>query len=132
MDDININKAAIIRRCLTRVQEEYRDDPGRLDDSTIQDSIILNLLRACEASIALAMHRIAAERLGIPQTSRDAFDILATHGLITHTTAAAMKNMVGFRNIAVHDYQRIQLEIIQSILTQHLTDFSSYLNELTL
>lgn len=132
MDDISINKAAIIRRCLSRVQEEYRDDPDRLDDFTIQDSIILNLLRACEASIDLAMHRIAAERLGIPQTSRDAFDILANHKLITSPTAAAMKNMVGFRNIAVHDYQRIQIEIMQSILTSHLSDFSSYLDELEL
>lgn len=132
MDDININKAAIIRRCLSRVQEEYRDDPRRLDDFTIQDSIILNLLRACEASIDLAMHRIAAERLGIPQTSRDAFDILANHGHITSPTAISMKNMVGFRNIAVHDYQRIQLDIIQAILTSHLGDFSNYLNELAL
>ena len=132
MDDININKAALIRRCLSRIQEEYRDDPGRLDDFTIQDSIILNLLRACEASIDLAMHRIAAERLGIPQTSRDAFDILANHRLITKSTAVAMKNMVGFRNIAVHDYQRIQMEIIQAILTSHLSDFSGYLHELAL
>lgn len=130
MDDISINKAAIIRRCLSRVHEEYRDDPARLNDFTIQDSIILNLLRACEASIDLAMHRIAAERLGIPQTSRDAFDILATRGLITNSTASVMKNMVGFRNIAVHDYQRIQLEILQAILTSHLGDFSIYLKEL--
>jgi len=132
MDDIAINKAEVIRRCLTRVAEEYRGDASRLENFTIQDSIILNLLRACEASIDLAMHRIAAGRLGIPQNSRDAFDILASAKLISSTCSDTMKLMDGFRNIAVHDYQRIQLEILSAILANHLSDFESYLQELGL
>jgi len=34
-----------------------------------------------------------------------------------------MKNMVGYRNIAVHEYQTLQLPIIVAIITQHLDDF---------
>jgi uncharacterized protein YutE (UPF0331/DUF86 family) len=132
MDDIAINKAEVIRRCLARIAEEYRGDASRLRNFTTQDSVILNLLRACEASIDLAMHRIAAGRLGIPQNSRDAFDILASAKLISCACAESLKNMVGFRNIAVHDDQRIQLEILTAILTDHLTDFESYLQELGL
>ena len=132
MDDIVINKAEIIRRCLARINEEFRDDPSRLEDFTIQDSVILNLLRACEASIDLAMHQVAVGHHGIPQNSRDAFDILASNGLITQACAETMKHMVGFRNIAVHDYQRIQIAILNAILTRNLTDFESYLHELTL
>lgn len=132
MDDVAINKAAIIRRCLSRIGEEFRNDPSRLDNFTIQDSVVLNLLRACEASIDLAMHRVASDRLGIPQTSRDAFDLLAANSVVTPSCAAAMKNMVGFRNIAVHDYQRIQTGILQSILTRNLSDFETYLRELHL
>jgi len=132
MDDIAINKAEIIRRCLARIAEEFRDDSSRLKNFTIQDSIILNLLRACEASIDLAMHRVAVGHLGIPQNSRDAFDILSTHGLISQSCAESMKHMVGFRNIAVHDYQRIQTIILNAILTRHLTDFEAYLHELAL
>ena len=132
MDDIAINKASIIRRCLARIGEEFRNDPSRLEDYTIQDSVILNLLRACEASIDLAMHKVAAGRYGIPQNSRDAFDLLATNGVISSECAQAMKHMVGFRNIAVHDYQRIQIEILDSILKRNLTDFESYLKMLNL
>jgi uncharacterized protein YutE (UPF0331/DUF86 family) len=132
MDDIAINKAEAIRRCLGRIAEEYRGDGSRLRNFTTQDSVILNLLRACEASIDLAMHRIAVGRLGIPQNSRDAFDILASTKLISSSCAESLKNMVGFRNIAVHDYQRIQLEILTAILSDHLTDFESYLQELGL
>jgi uncharacterized protein YutE (UPF0331/DUF86 family) len=132
IDDIDLNKAAIIRRCLQRISEEYRDDPGRLDDFTIQDSIVLNILRACEAAIDLAMHRVAQGRLGIPQTSRDAFELLARNAIISQACATAMKHMVGFRNIAVHNYQNIQNPVLHAILEKHLTDFETFLTELSL
>lgn len=132
MDDIAINKAEIIRRCLARIDEEFRSDLSRLENFTIQDSVILNLLRACEAAIDLAMHRVAIGHLGIPQSSRDAFQLLADKNIITPECAVAMKHMVGFRNIAVHDYQRIQIAILNSILTRHTKDFESYLHQLAL
>lgn len=59
IDDISLNKAAIIRRCLQRIADEFQDDPQNLADFTTQDAIVLNLLRACEASIDLAMHHVA-------------------------------------------------------------------------
>lgn len=34
--------------------------------------------------------------------------------------------MMGFRNIAVHDYQTLQLPIVVSIITRHLNDFLAY------
>lgn len=129
-DDVLLNKSAIVRRCLARIHEEYRGDKSRLDDFTIQDAIVLNLLRACEASIDLAMHRVARNRLGIPQTSRDAFEILLRHGSIGSATAQGMKNMVGFRNIAVHSYQELQRPILEAILDHHLAEFETYLNEI--
>ena len=129
-DDISINKAAIIRRCLERIAEEYRDDPARLECFTTQDSIVLNLLRSCEAAIDLAMHHVAEFRLGVPQTSRDAFSLLESSGRISKRTANAMRNMVGFRNIAVHSYQSLQLPILQSILSKQLTDFETFLEEI--
>lgn len=132
IDDIDLNKAAIIRRCLKRIDDEYRNDPARLDDFTTQDSIVLNLLRACESAIDLAMHRVAQGRLGIPQSSRDAFELLAQNDILSQPSAAAMKHMVGFPNIAVHSYQNIQLPILQAILEKHLVDFESFLGELSL
>jgi len=132
IDDVAINKAAIIRRCLARVREEIRDDPARLEDFTIQDSVVLNLLRACEAAIDLAMHAVAEARLGIPQSSRDAFDLLQASGRLTEASASAMKNMVGFRNIGVHAYQELSLPILEAILARHLDDFERYLAEFDL
>ncbi len=131
MDDVTTNKAAIIRRCLSRVNEEYRGDPSRLDDFTTQDSIVLNILRACEASIDLAMHRISLDKLGVPQSSRDAFDILFQHHAIGGDTSTSMKHMVGFRNIAVHSYEKLQRPILQAIVERHLADFENFLSEIS-
>ena len=129
-DDISRNKSGIIRRCLTRVSEEYDGNPARLDDFTAQDAIVLNLLRACEAAIDLAMHHVACGKLGVPQSSRDAFELLEKAGLLSAKTSAAMRNMVGFRNIAVHSYQELQRPILEAILDRHLTDFERFTNEL--
>ena len=130
IDDIALNKTAIIRRCLERVEQEYRGDPARLDDFTIQDSVVLNILRACEAAIDLAMHRVAQDRLGIPQSSRDAFDLLFQAGLISTASNTAMKHMVGFRNIAVHSYEKLQRPILEAIVVGHLGDFETFISEL--
>ena len=54
--DVILNKAQIIERCLRRVKEEYEDSPVNLQNITKQDSIILNLQRACEAALDMAMH----------------------------------------------------------------------------
>jgi uncharacterized protein YutE (UPF0331/DUF86 family) len=129
IDDIVLNKSAIIRRCLKRITDEFQGDPRRLEDFTIQDSVVLNLLRACEASIDLAMHQVAQGRLGIPQSSRDAFDLLLQNSLITEPCATAMKHMVGFRNIAVHSYEKLQQPILDAIVQNHLKDFEIFLNQ---
>ena len=126
LDDVITNKIAVLERCLARVREEYCGDPARLQNFTIQDAVVLNLQRACEASIDLAMHIIATLRLGVPQDARDAFAILRDRHVISPEIARAMQNMVGFRNIAVHDYQSLRIAVLDSILTQHLNDFTTY------
>lgn len=126
-DDVVLNKAAIIERCVARVREEHKGDARNLTDNlTRQDSIILDLQRACEAAIDLAMHLVRERRLGIPQESRDAFDLLLQAGLIEAGPAGRLKRMVGFRNVAVHDYRKLDLQIVQKIVTDHLDDFLEF------
>lgn len=125
-NDVILNKVSIIERCLKRIHEEYQNNPENLENFTKQDSIILNLQRACEASIDLAMHIVAEKKLGLPQNSRDAFTFLETEGVIPSSLSQKMKAMIGFRNIAVHDYQEISLVILQKIIDNHLVDFMQF------
>jgi uncharacterized protein YutE (UPF0331/DUF86 family) len=125
-NDVILNKISIIERCVHRIREEYDDTPANLNNFTKQDSIILNLQRACEASIDLAMHIVAEKKLGLPQNSRDAFTFLENEEVISSLLGQKMKAMVGFRNIAVHDYQEVNLVILQKILEDHLIDFMKF------
>ena len=126
LDDISLNKAQIIERCIQRIEEEYGDDPANLNNLTRQDSIILNIQRACEAAIALAMHWVAEKGWGIPNSSREVFELLAEHGVIEAELAGKLKSMVGFRNIAVHDYQKMNLDILKNIIIYHLSDLTEF------
>src|SRR5690554_5948910 len=119
MNDIILNKITTIERCVKRIHEVYDGNPENLSDFTKQDSIILNIQRACEASIDLAMHIVSEKKLGVPKASREAFQLLQEAGLIDAALAKTLMNMVGFRNIAVHDYQALKLDILIAILEKH-------------
>lgn len=127
VDDVLINKAATIERCVARARQEYAANPrGFAEDYTRQDAAILNIQRACEAALDMGQHLIRREKLGVPQSARDVFALLAQGGWIDSELAVALKRMVGFRNIAVHDYQSLQLPITVSIITRHLDEFLDY------
>jgi len=127
MDDVLLNKASIIERCLSRIREEYLGAEDQLESNfTKQDAIVLNLLRAAEASIDAAMHVVRIKRLGVPQQTRDAFILLEENKLLDERLSRRMQAMVGFRNIAVHNYQKISLPILKSILGNQLVDFEEF------
>ena len=68
MDDILLNKMAIIERCLNRIAEEYvGHEEELLTNYSRQDAIILNIQRACQACIDMGNHPYSAQ---IPNRSR--------------------------------------------------------------
>ena len=126
-NDVLINKASIIERCLVRIEQEYRGHETELETNfTRQDSIVLNLQRACEASIDAAMHLVRDKRLGVPQESREAFALLYDAGIIDESLKSRLQAMVGFRNVAVHDYRKLNLAVVRKIVEDHLADFRAF------
>ena len=131
VSDVLINKAAIIERCLKRIDEEYCGYEAELETNfTRQDSILPNLQRACEASIDAAMHVVRSKKLGVPQESRDAFQLLCKADLIDADLTRRLQAMVGFRNIAVHNYKNLNMEIVRSIVEERLVDFQDFVKVL--
>ena len=126
-DDVILNKAGVIERCIARVREEHDgNDENLMNNFTRQDSIILNLQRACEATIDLAMHIVKTNSLGVPQESRDAFSLLSDADLLGDDSAEKLMKMVGFRNIAVHDYKKMNLDIVNNIIHNDLDVFLDF------
>lgn len=130
VSDVILNKVSVIERCLSRIRTVYDSNESNLTDFTKQDSIVLNIQRACEASIDLAMHLSAVNQFGLPQKSQEVFELLFTNDVITKETAANMNAMVGFRNIAVHNYQTININILKKIIENNLNDFTDFTKQI--
>ena len=111
LDDICIQKLSIIERSIRRYLEEYKTDPN-LDNYSHQDSFVLNVQRSSQAIIDLALHIVSGKHLGMPNTSSDAFEILFTHNIISESSKKSMISMVGFRNLAIHEYQKIEKDVL--------------------
>lgn len=125
--DLVLSKAAIIERCVMRAREEYSANPAEFAKNfTRQDAAILNIQRACEAALDMGQIILRHYKLGYAQSSRDVFAILEQQQWITPECSKIMKNMVGYRNIAVHAYQQIQLPITIAILQHHLQDLLTF------
>jgi uncharacterized protein YutE (UPF0331/DUF86 family) len=130
-DDVLLNKAAIIERALRRVREELAQDTSLVNYTHI-DAMTLNIQRACQAAIDMAMHIVAKQHLGMPQTSADAFRLLLKADMISKDVAKDMVAMVGFRNVAVHEYQELNMAVLKHIAENGWRSLVSYCAELRL
>lgn len=124
--DIVFEKTAIIQRCLQRIRKVTGLNAKNLDDVDVQDIFVLNLLRAVQGAIDLAAHIIADEGLGFPESLRGHFTLLKEADILDGNLAGKMEAMVGFRNIAVHEYQRINVDVLKSILEHGAGDLETF------
>jgi uncharacterized protein YutE (UPF0331/DUF86 family) len=122
-EDVVLAKIAIIKKCVASIVKIKSAD---CEPWMIEDLSVLNLQRAIQAAIDLAHIVIAKYGFGLPSDYGQSFDILCKNSVIKTEMAAIMKKMVGFRNISVHEYQEINGDIVQSIITHHLDDFEVY------
>lgn len=100
--------------------EQYRAD------WKIQRIVERTLQMAIEVCVDVANHVIADRGLRVPATYVEAFDVLAEVNLLSGAERAAMGRMVGFRNVIVHEYARIEAEIVVRILREHLGDLARF------
>jgi uncharacterized protein YutE (UPF0331/DUF86 family) len=128
--DVIIGKISIIRNCLNSIHKVTKQNDKLLDDHFIQDVFVLNLQRSIQACIDISHHICSEEGLLIPANYKQSFYILEKEKIISSPVADIMKKMVGFRNIAVHDYQELDPKILKGILKNNLKDFESFVIEI--
>jgi len=76
------------------------------------------------------MYIILIKNLGIPQSKKGVFSVLEENNILTKEMAENMRGMLGFRNIAVHEYQELDLDIVQAIIEHHLQDLLEFAREM--
>ena len=100
-----------------------------MHDHDAQDAAILNLIRSCELTIDMANYIIKRDKLGIPTSSAESFELLARGNKISHELAERLKQMIGFRNIAVHEYQEINFNRVIEIIEHDLNDLIAFIDQ---
>ena len=124
--DVVLAKVATIDRCLGRIAQTRGERRAVLLPVEVEDLVILNLQRAVQAAIDLATHAVTTEAYGLPDSVASSFSILERHGVLDAELARRLRGMVGFRNVAIHDYQAIDPAIVESILSRHLDDLRAF------
>ena len=87
---------------------------------------------ACECCLDIATHLISRSGFREPKDNKDLFVILYENRIISEPNHRAMVKMAKFRNIIVHDYARIDPEIVVGILKNNLDDFKDFAKNILL
>lgn len=121
------NKIESLRRCLTRVEQRCPKNLDELlNDLDAQDVLTLNLSRAVQLCVDISLHILSSSNQPVPQTLAEAFLGLVEEGIISVDTEEKMRKAVGFRNIAIHEYKKINWAIVYAISTERLSDFKVF------
>lgn len=118
--DALAQKATRIERCVARAREELAAASDFRQDQTRQDAAILNVQRACELAIDMGNMVIAHESWGLPQGAREMFVQLGSRAAMADELVSALQRMVGFRNVAVHEYDALDLDIAERVIRHEL------------
>ena len=118
------NKLDSLGRCMQRVEDKCPDNAATLrDDPDLQDIVVLNLSRAVHICVDIATHWLADSSQPAPATMGQSFELLAREGWIRDSLAERLKKSVGFRNIALQNYENLDWIIVHAVATRHLDDF---------
>lgn len=127
MAQVMNNKLESLQRCLARIETRCPPSLSSLiHDIDAQDVLVLNLSRAVQLCVDMALSVLAARQHPSPDTMGKAFDALAELHIIPAELALRLRKAVGFRNLAVHSYDAIRWEVVFAIATEHLDDFRTF------
>lgn len=125
----------VLLRILTNLDEYLRDLEEIKKKSSLEDFVTDKVMRryaertlqlTVEACLDLAQHIISYQGLREPLDNKDCFQVLHEEGIITGSLADRLKKMAQFRNVVVHDYLKINPEIVYAIIQKDISDIISF------
>lgn len=101
---------------------------SELEKDPIKKGAIERYLQlAIEACVDIAEMIISDQRLRTPQTASEAIVVLGERGILNNNFAEQFTKAVGFRNILIHDYVKIDYELVLKNLKSNLSDFHRFI-----
>lgn len=126
--DLILAKSSSVKRHLNRVIEKRHTDLQTfLQDIDRQESILFNLQMAIQNCIDIAAHIVSEEGLGVPGSTNEMFYLLEENEYLNNELTEKMVKAVGFRNLIVHEYGKIDLDQVFEVAQEDITDLNEYL-----
>lgn len=133
MDKLVLEKK--VDSILRTIQRVETHTPATFDiflkDIDAQDIIVLNLTRIIQSCVDIAMHITANANIETPQTMSESFNALHKLNLIDKPLAEKLIKSVGFRNIAIHTYGELDLNLTFMIAKHHISDFKDFIKQIS-
>ena len=128
-----VDKALILRK-LAELEEYLGQIKGYASitvnryskDWKAQRVVERTLQMMIEICADIAGHIISDKGYRVPATYADTFRVLYENGILNKDLFETMEKMAKFRNIIVHHYDKVDMEIVIGILKKDLKDFSAY------
>jgi uncharacterized protein YutE (UPF0331/DUF86 family) len=121
-------KLESLRKCLDRIETkkpETLDD--LLQDIDVQDIIALNLERSVQLCVDIANHVLSLLDDAPAMSMAESFERLSEKKIIPVELGQNLKKAVGFRNLSVHAYDKIDWQLVWNILEEDLMDLVRFL-----
>jgi len=123
--DLLLKKLAFIDTCLLELRTLAR--PEALETDIKERRFVEHTLQVCLQAVQdVASHIVADERLGEPSTNQQLFQLLQSAGWIDASLADSLRAAIGFRNVLVHGYTAVDLNIVRDVLADHLDDIVKF------
>ena len=123
---------ALVTKKLAAIETALADlerlaQPGRMSSDLVQRRFVEHTLQmAIQAALDVASHIVSDDRLGEPRTNRETFALLAHSGWIDAVLHDSLSRMAGVRNVLVHGYDDVNLDVVRDVLDHRLGDLEAY------
>lgn len=130
-----MGEETVVLRGRLRLLAEYVSDLRELQDVDPQTYTENKLLRravertlhlAIEACLDIGQHMIAREGFRLPEDNKDVIAVLGENDVLPGALLPNLIAMARFRNLIVHDYARIDDQIVLDIVKRRLGDFDAF------
>ena len=121
-------KLESLRKCLDRIElKKTKTLEDLIQDIDTQDIIALNLERSVQLCVDIANHVLSSLDDAPAMSMAESFERLSEKKIIPDELGKNLKKAVGFRNLSVHAYDKIDWQLVWNILEENLTDLVRFL-----
>ena len=121
------SKLESLRRCLDRITSKKPDTLDQLlEDIDMQDILALNLERSIQLCVDIANHILSSLDDSPAMSMAESFERLSEKGIISNELAGNLRRAVGFRNLSVHAYDKIDWNLVWNNFESDLNDLVQF------